>query len=171
MKPISKSFKKNTMLPNRLDVTITSQQVTDVNTHLQAILTALPFLITLTPEQRKEEQGINVANKIFVEDAIANGKTVAPSFPPWLKVADIEKDLQVFTILDGLIPTFEGILQQMKDTRQVAGYEANQGSLSLYRILENMAKLGIPGAQAAFNNVKARFAAQSKSRPKQDPPK
>jgi hypothetical protein len=148
------------MLPNRLDVAISNQQSTDVNAALQTILTALPFLITLTPKERQQMPGINNSNKTFVENTVLQMKAMGNVLPPYLAPAPIEKDLNVYKETDAWITVLEKLLEQLKDTRQIAGYECYHAALAFYRLLEPMEKAGVPGAKAAREELRKRFADQ-----------
>jgi hypothetical protein len=160
------------MLPNRLDVTITQQQSAAITTAIQTIISGLPFLITLTPKERQEMPSINNSNKTFVEDTIAQMKAMGNVLPPYLNSVDIEKDLNVFKETDVWITMLEKLLEQLRDTRQLAGYESYSAALAFYRLLEPMEKAGVPGAKAARAELKKRFALQGnfKEEPKRTAP-
>jgi len=50
----------------------------------------------------------------------------------------------------------------MLKTKRLADHEAYTAALALYKIIEAMAELGIPGFQAAYDVLKVRFAAQGR---------
>jgi hypothetical protein len=88
---------------NRINVTASATQITEVKTAIQSVNTSLPFLVGLTTNERIALPAINVNNKAFTEDAInamVNNPTLMPSY---LSITNMQNDLTLFTQLDELI--------------------------------------------------------------------
>ena len=67
---------------NRLSITALPAAITAVKAAIATVDTQLPFLIGLTPDERKSLPKIDVSNKIFVEDALNAIKTIQAFCPP-----------------------------------------------------------------------------------------
>jgi hypothetical protein len=145
---------------NRINVTATPTQITGVKTAVQTINTNLPFLIGLTTAERIALPAINVNNKAFTEDAInamVNNPTLTPSY---LSVPNMQNDLMLFTQLDELIIIVKQMLERLEDTQLLAGSEAYVAALAAYKAIGGAADAGVAGADAIYNQLKARFANQ-----------
>ena len=146
---------------NRLNTTLTSQQVDEVKTAIQIIYSNMPFLLGLTVGERIALPKINVANKAFAEDAINAITNNAEMLPGYLKVANMQTDLQLFTQLDELSGLVRQLLEKIEDTQILAGSEAYVSALVGYKLFGAAASAGIAGSDAVYDSLKARFASAS----------
>lgn len=146
------------LLNNRVNVTATAAQITAVKTAFQTILTNLPFLVGLTTEERKTLLSIDVSNKAFTEDAINAAVNNATLVPAYVSVAGMQNDLTLFAQLDELSGLANQLSERLEDTKMLAGSEAYQGALTLYRAFGMAADAGVPGADAIVDQLKKRFA-------------
>lgn len=153
---------------NRLNSTLTPQQITAVKAAIQTIYTNMPFLLGLTVEERIALPKINVANKAFAEDAINAITNNAEMLPGYLKVAGMQTDLQLFTQLDELSGLVRQLLEKIEDTQILAGSETYVAALTGYKLFGAAASAGLPGSDAIYESLKARFT--SASAPKTDTP-
>ncbi len=145
---------------NRINVTATAAQIAGAKSGIQAVNTNLPFLVGLTTNERIALPAINVNNKAFTEDAInamVNNPTLAPSY---LSVPNMQTDLTLFTQLDELIIIVKQLLERLEDTQLLAGSEAYVTALAAYKAIGGAADAGVAGADAIYNQLKARFANQ-----------
>ncbi len=148
---------------NRLNITATAAQITAVKSALQTISTNLPFLIGLTKQERGALPTIDVNNKAFTEDAI-NAAVNNPSLlTNYLSVPNMQTDLTLFTQLDELTLITRQLLERLEDTQLLAGSEAYVSALTVYKLVGSAADAGVPGADAIYDQLKARFAGQGGS--------
>ncbi len=146
------------MLENRLDIVLTSTQITAIKAAFAAVETNIPFLLGLTVDERVTLPKINVANKVFVEDAINAMSNNATLLPAYLDVTKMKNDLQLFSQLDELAQICRRILEKIEDTQMLAGSEAYISSLTSYRMFGAAALAGVPGADSIYETLKARFS-------------
>lgn len=151
-------IKKCQTVPTTDNITMTTQQITDVKSAIQTIYTNMPFLLGLTVEERIALPKINVANKAFAEDAINAITNNAEMLPGYLKVVDMQTDLQLFTQLDELSGLVRQLLEKVEDTQILAGSEAYVSALTGYKLFAAAAIAGIPGSDAIYDGLKERFA-------------
>ena len=145
---------------NRLSVTLAATAVSAVKTAVTTINTQLPFLVGLTPEERKAVPKIDVGNKIFVEDALLAIQNNATLFPAYLNVAEVQKDFTLYEQLDELVLLVGLLYEKLRDTQILAGSEAYTSALIAYKLLGAASDAGLPGADAAYNQLKQRFSGQ-----------
>lgn len=148
---------------NRLNVTMTTAQITAVKTALQTIQTNMPFLTGLTVEERIALPKINVSNKAFTEDAINSAVNNANMIPSYFSTANLQTDYNLFVQLDELILLIDQVAEKMSDTQLLAGSEAYVNALASYRLFGAAADAGVPGADAIYDRLKSRFANQGNS--------
>lgn len=142
---------------NRLSSTLREAQVIAVKAAIQNIYTEVPFLLGLTVEERISLPKINVANKAFTEDAINAITNNGDMLPGYLNVETMQTDLQLFSQLDELTSMVRQLLEKLEDTQILAGSEAYVSALVGYRLFGAAAEAGIPGADAVYDGLKARF--------------
>lgn len=150
---------------NRINTTLSAAQITGIKSAIQNIYTNMPFLLGLTVEERIALPKINVANKAFAEDAIYAISNNAEMLPSYLDVEAIKTDLQLFTQLDELAGLVRQLLEKIEDTQILAGSEAYVSALTGYKLFAAAASAGIPGSDAIYDGLKARFTIASTPKP------
>ena len=149
---------------NRLDEVIDPAVVTTINTAIADIESNLPAG-SLDDEQRKSYAAIDVNNKVFTEDVLAEMQSNGASIlPPFLSSALLSNDLQLFEQLDGMESRLNNALRKVSDLKRIAGHEAYSMALSVYRIYDAANQAGISGAKESYERLKARFENQGGGR-------
>ena len=153
---------------NRLDVTLSAQAVTTINTAIDGITGALPKG-NLTDVERKRLFALDVENRVFVEEVItemdASGANI---IPPFITRAHIETDLALFKQMNALESKVLGLLRHVTNLKRISGHEAYTVSLAVYKIYESASTGGITEANASYANLKRRFESQSAPKPETD---
>ena len=148
------------ILHNRVSATLTPEQVATVKTALQQIREALPFLIGLTTDERQTLPKMNIANRSFTEDALNVIDHNPGIFPPYLDLAELRKDLQLYDQLGALVTLANQLCELMRDTQILAGSEAYVTALTGYKMAGAAASSGVPGAKTVYDLLKKRFEGQ-----------
>ena len=144
-----------------LNVTLSPAQVTGIKYVIQNIYTNMPFLVRLTENERIVLPKINITNKAFVEDAINTISNNTTMLPGYLSVTDMQTNLQLFTQLDELAGLVRQLLEKIEDTQILAGSETYIAALTGYKLFGAAASAGIPGSDAIYSSLKARFLTES----------
>jgi hypothetical protein len=146
---------------NRINVILPAADITAINTSIATILSKVPANTTLTDEQRLGYNAIDVANKVFAEDCLAeaqaNGTGIIPGF---INLTNLQNDLTVFEQLDQVASALTNALQRVEDARRIAGHEAYGQASPIYNAFKSAHENGIPNATASYNHLKTRFEAQ-----------
>jgi hypothetical protein len=150
---------------NRISHEMSEAEVEAVILAVKNIGDSLQFLISATATQRQSMPKMNVNNTIFVADAINVGKQNAKLFGETIAsvIPEMEKDYHLFNQLDRLELSLSSLLEQVRDTRMVAGSEAFTNALMIYSLIKPFAKAGFPGTEAAYKLLKERFEGQGGS--------
>lgn len=155
---------------NRVNVTATAAQVTAVKAAFQTIMTNLPFLTGLTAEERKTLNAIDVNNKVFAEDALAAAVNNPTLVPAYISIPNMQLDMTLFSQLDEISGLANQLCERIEDTKMLAGSEAYNTALSLYKSFGAAADAGVLGADSIVDKLKTRFATKSSSEPVTAPP-
>jgi hypothetical protein len=129
-----------------------------VQTKIQEVQTLLaPYMLALTPEERRELPKMGAKTIGFVEKAYEFAKQNPNLIPPYLDLAAFGVD---FADASGLW-TIHNMVRQLDegldDTEMTAGSEAYQAALVFYKSVKMAAAQNIPGAKAIYEELKTRF--------------
>ena len=149
------------IIHSRMQAVVTPEQSNAVKAALQTLNTQLPFLTGLTTEERSTLPSMNVNNKIFTEDALNAAHNNSSWIPTYLSVTNMQTDFDLYNQLDELILILRQALEKMEDTQRIAGFEAYTSALALYRMFGSAADAGVPGADVIYDQLKARFIANT----------
>ncbi|WKN40797.1 hypothetical protein [Tunicatimonas pelagia] len=113
-----------------------------------------PYLITLTPEERKVIPKMSNRSVPFVEKVSDYAKTNPELGPAYLDVEELEIDLQSVRCLSQLTQQVQTIRSSLGDTAMLAGSEAYVASLAYYNSVKGASKLNIAGAKSIYDDLK-----------------
>jgi hypothetical protein len=150
-------------LSNRINASLAPAAITNIKTAIATIKTNLPFLLGLTPEERIALPKINVANRVFVADALNAVINNASMLPAYFVAADLKNDYDLYVALDEINLLFSQLAEQINDTQMLAGSEAFVSALSAYRLFAAAAAGGVQGADAVNDMLAERFKTQGSS--------
>lgn len=147
---------------NKLNTTIVAADITAITTALGTVATKLP-VISLTDEQRQNLKGIDVNNKVFVQDAITEiGASGAGILPPFINATFIQNDLTLYDQIDGIESQLNNLLQRVSDIKRVTGDEAYTSALAVYKIFDGASQSGIMNAKQPYERLRMRFESQGR---------
>lgn len=138
------------------------KQVLTLLAEAEAILK--PYLIALTPEERKEIPKMSDKTIPFVEKALEYAQTNPQLNPPYLSVPELKIDLEAVSDLTQVIRPVEALYENLSDTIMLSGSEAYVAALTFYNSVKQAAKLNIPNAKPIYDDLSKRFEAQKKKR-------
>ena len=118
----------------------------------------------------EELDAIDVSNKAFAEDAlnaVVNNPTLVPGY---ISVPAMQNDLTLFAQLDEISGLANQMCERIEDTKMLAGSEAYNTALSLYKSFGTAADAGVVGADSIVDQLKTRFATKTATNPASEPP-
>lgn len=149
---------------NKLNTIFDTADITAMNNSIADIANKLP-IASLTEDQRGRLNGIDVDNKVFVEDVITEiGISGAGILPPFINGSLMQTDLTLFSQLDALESSLNNLLQTISDLKRIAGDEAYGMSTAIYKMYEAANAAGIPGAKQSYDKLKVRYDKQGGGR-------
>ncbi len=145
-------------MENKINFTIPEEVATNVSASLAEISTSLlPYLIALTPEERRAVPKMSDKTSPFVEKCMAYAQSAPEFAPPYMDVEGLKTDMAVYNKLIPLLRQVTRILNGLDDTIMQAGAESYVASLAYYNSVKQAAKMDIPGAKGIAEDLRKRF--------------
>jgi hypothetical protein len=123
-----------------ISASIAAADKTTVQSSIQTIKGKLPFLIAITPAERKKLRKMGSVRTAYVQDVYIAAANNTGAIPPALSMTEYGKDVQLMKdltdIVSWLLPVYEGI----QDTCLALGNELMKQSDEAYGYLKNAAK-------------------------------
>lgn len=149
-----------TLQNNRISATLSAQDIHDILGAIQVIESKLPFIVGLTAEERKSLPKINRLNKLFVDDALQACNNNSQLLPNYVSVAEIQKDYDLYRSLEQILQPLAQLYEKVRDTQILAGSEAYSSSLTVYKLFQMAAAVGMPGMDTIVSQLAERFSGQ-----------
>lgn len=151
---------------NNISIQIPEENLQIVRESLANMEAALmPFLLALSPEQRRTIPRMNDGSRPFVAKVMGYATSEPKFVPPFVDVREMQKD---WNTLADLVPIFRSVDQirsLLNDTIMLAGSEVYVASLGYYKSVKLGARMNVPNAKAIHEDLKARFERQGKAKP------
>ena len=122
---------------NRIDITLTTEQIAAVGAAITTLKDALPFLVSMSAAERRHLARLGPKSEGFVRQAHELAREHPEIVPNGLTVAELDRDQ---ALRDALLPTkhdLEVLLRKVNDTMTLAGADLMQGTLIIYRGLRS----------------------------------
>ena len=145
---------------NRISAALTAQDVQDILAAIQVIENKLPFIVGLTADERKTLPKINRQNKLFVDDALQACTNNASLLPTYVSVGEMQKDYDLYRTLEQVLQPLAQLYEKVRDTQILAGSEAYSSALTVYKLFQMAAAVGMPGMDTIVAQLSERFAGQ-----------
>lgn len=147
---------------NKLNITLTPEEVDAINEAIQILKNSLPFGLNLTKEERLalsniQDDRLSFVEKVVVDYAPVNANLVS-GFAGTL--ANAVNDLTLYEQLRNVILQLQSVVETYTDTQQVAGNEAYEFSLEFYGTAQRAAKNNVPGTDAIVDDLGKLFEGQ-----------
>lgn len=121
-----------------------------------------PYVIALTPEQRKTIPKMSDGTEPFVGKVAEYAGSNPQFMPPFVPKEEFDKDWEAVSKLLPLLRLCTQIEDTLSDTTMLAGSEAYVSALSYYNSVKQAAKMNVPDAKAIYDDLRKRFEGQGK---------
>ncbi len=146
-----------------VNATLADADVQKAQSDVKDIWGLLPFLISITGDEKKEIPKMGSGSVGWVEKAMDYIQANPQFVPPYLDVTKLKNKVQ---LTKQLAPIFEAVNQlhsSLDSTFAVVGSEAYVASLSFYNSVRDAAKRNVPGTKAIYDDLQKRFPGHPKS--------
>ncbi|MBK7873674.1 MAG: hypothetical protein IPJ74_24950 [Saprospiraceae bacterium] len=151
-------------MENRISATLTPEQVEAIRSLAQQMEAYMPFLISLSPEERQSLPKSADKTVSFLGKSLDYSQHNPQFLPAFMDVYEFDKDVNISEILLSLARPLRALVEKMEDTAMLASSEAYIAALFFYRAVKAAAKLKVPGAQAIYDDLKVRFPGKPRKR-------
>lgn len=146
---------------NRINATLSPEQVQAVHAALETIAGSLPFLIDLKPEERKSMPKFGDQSRAFVAKAATIAQQHPDILPRSFDVQELQADVALVGTLYPVMTAVTQLLGRIEDTYFAAGSEAYAASLLVYQYAK-AAHLATGALEDALDDLGQRFARRAK---------
>lgn len=158
------------MSENRISLKFADSEITQIKDAIGVLVGLLaPKLIALSAEDKKRLSKIS-DDSIPFNEKVAQYVVSNPEFVPMFRTSDeFLTDFSAFKEVRGFIRLLEQVFGNMQDTSMLAGSEADEFARAYYGAVGQAAKMGVPNAQAIYDDLSERYESLRKPRPRQTP--
>jgi hypothetical protein len=153
---------------NRISASLNTSDRAEVLQALTVIKEKLPFLLSLTAEERKALPKMGDRNLPFVKKALELATQNPDFLPRSFDIDELRKDVELFEAMAPLVMAFLQTQDLINDTHTVIGSEAYAAALQVY----NYAKVtdNVAGMESLVEDLGQRFNRKSKKSAAQPAP-
>ncbi|BCL35238.1 hypothetical protein [Nostoc sp. MS1] len=146
-----------------INATLSPEDIKEIKAALQTIQNKLPFLITLSMEERRKLVKMGDKSLAFVNNSIMAAQSNPEILPASFNVGEFVCDYQLATTLNEILISMRQITEQVDDTLLAVGSETMTSSLTVYDYVKTAAKK-TPGLKSVAEQLGERFKAISKGK-------
>ena len=120
------------MAYQNITASLSPQDIQEVKAALQKVQQKLPFLITLSTEERRKLVKMGDKSLAFVNNSVTAAQSNPEILPATFKVEELVRDYQLAAVLTELLISIQQLTEQVDDTLMAVGSEAMTSSLTVY---------------------------------------
>jgi hypothetical protein len=151
------------MPDNRISATLSQADRQAVLDAINTIRAKLPFLIDLSPEERRSLPRMGDKSRGFVAQALEVAEQNADILPRSFDVEEMRKDVELLSALSPVLTALAQLNELVDDTFMAVGSEAYAAALLVYQFARAAGKG--PALDNALDALSQRFARKSRSAP------
>jgi len=148
------------MPDNRVSATFGEADRQAVLAAIETIRQKMPFLLALTPEQRRALPKMGDRSRAFVSKALNVARLNSDYLPRSFSVEEMERDVALAEALEPIMASLTHLQEQVLDTYTEVGSEAYTAALVVYQSARNGG--GGEALEALLDDMGQRFARKSR---------
>lgn len=146
---------------NNISDNLSNGDYTQIINRINAIKSALPFLINLTVDERVKSLKLGDKSVAFVSKCLEYANAHPNLVPPYLNVAEFQKDHDLREQLLHILRELNMLTEAIDDTVMALGKEEFEQALLFYNSVKQAMKGNVPGSDAVHADLAKRFNASS----------
>ncbi|WP_442938150.1 hypothetical protein [Nostoc sp.] len=119
---------------------LSAQDIQEIKAALQKIQQKLPFLVTLSTEERRKLVKMGDKSLAFVSNSFTAAQSNREILPATFDIEELVRDYQLATALTELLISMQQLTQQVDDTLMAVGSEVMTSSLTVYDYVKTASK-------------------------------
>ena len=145
-------------MEKKIDNTIPEPVINEATQLLNNAVTVLiPYIIALSPAERRAAPKMSDKTRPFVEKTIAYCDSAPQFVPPYMSKEALKTDMTVYNQLIPLFRVVKQLSDGLDDTTMQAGAECYTNALNYYNSVKQATKSDVPGAKAICEDLRKRF--------------
>ena len=144
------------MPTNRIDASVSAADLQAIRDAIATIRQKLPFLVSLTVDERRATFKTGSDSLSFVTNAATAAQGNPDIFPASFDRQAFQRDFDLFGVLTALSTEIDSLAADVDDTRLATGGETMQQSIQVYDYVRSAAKTE-PGLKAVAEQLAERF--------------
>jgi hypothetical protein len=152
---------------NNISASISPEKMQAIKEAIKLIGDDLPFLISLTADEKRGLIKLGPKSVDFVRDCANVANNYPQILPVGFDATELGKDSLLFEQLSEVKMLLNSLNEKINDTTTAVGNEAMKSSLTVYDYVKTAAK-SQPGLKSVAEDLQKRFKGQGK---RQNPPK
>ena len=149
------------MPDNRVSAELSEADQQAVLAAIETIRQKLPFLIDLTPEQRRSLPKMGDKSRAFVSKALTIAQHNSNFLPRSFSVEEMERDVGLIESLQPIMVSLTRLFEQLEDTYTEVGSEAYSAALVVYQY--GRTSSDGESLESLLDDMAQRFARKSRS--------
>ncbi len=149
------------MTPNRISAVLTDIDRAAVMEAINTIKLKLPFLIPLTPEDRKNLSKMGDKSRAFVLKSIEIAQQNPTMIPQTFNTEELRRDIELYEALQPLILAVNQLHELLLTTNMMVGSQAYTGARTVYHYAQSAGN--VVAVQALKEAMGQRFNRRNKS--------
>lgn len=142
---------------NRISATLSDSNKAAILQKIAEIRALMPFLINLTPDERKTMPKLGDKTLGFDEKCASHMSSNPKFVPGFVEMDEFAKDRSLRNPMMDIMRELTSLAQAVDDTVTLVGHEIYIAELAFYQNVRQGAKRGTAGAQTIFDDLKSRF--------------
>lgn len=142
---------------NKISASISAQDMTDIMAAFATIKAKLPFLINLTPAEKRRMPNISTERGGMVDTFTTEMGLHADLIPTYVDMTELQKDTALITQLEVIRACANELCEGINDTHQAVGSDMYLAYLSFYNNVKQAAKRAVLGSDAIYQNLRRFF--------------
>lgn len=146
----------------KITATLSDADAQKAQADAKDIWDTLPFMISITGEEKKSIPRMGSGSIGWVEKALDYAQANSNLVPPYMDVNELKGELQLTKQLNPIWEAVNQLNTMLDGTYAVVGSEAYVAALSFYSSVRDAAKRDVPGAKAIYEDLQKRFPGHPK---------
>ena len=146
-------------MKDRINVTLTDEEVESATAAVQSVTDAMPYLVTLSASDRRHMVKVGLASEGFIQGTLELARQNPQIVPPLVDVAALERDLALRDKLAPLEAALTLLATKLNHTRRLANADLYDGCLDIYHELQRHGQ--DQGLDALLAPLRERFKRRS----------
>jgi len=139
-----------------ISASLTETEINDLKAQVAAIRVKLPFLQTLTKDERIKFYKMGPQRLAWVQECLAAARNNPDALPKTFKVEEFARDFELAKVLADLRMVFKQLFEDADDTTMGAGNEAARAASDVMGYIDQAADT-VPGLKTVAEKLHSFF--------------